>query len=51
MTNRELEATIERINERVVEKTGRELQPLERAEIRRDLIKIYGEPTDKKENR
>jgi hypothetical protein len=44
MTAREIEATIENINERVVRATGRELQPLERQQIRRQLIAIFGEP-------
>jgi hypothetical protein len=44
MTAREIEATIENINERVVRATGRELQPLERQQIRRQLIEIYGQP-------
>lgn len=41
MTKREIEIYLERINERMVRAYGRELQPLEREALRRDVEEFY----------
>jgi hypothetical protein len=41
-TEREIEIELERLNERMVRAYGRELQPLEREAVRKDLVKTFG---------
>jgi hypothetical protein len=44
-TPREIEAMIERVNERVVREKGRDLLPFERQQMRQELTAIFGPRT------
>jgi len=48
---REIDAILDLINARIVAAGGAELEPLERAELWRDLIEIFDTPAELKQRK